>query len=32
MRVAGSMPSDDIRIQSTIPMMAPEVTGRQADG
>ena len=32
MRAQGSMPNEDIRMQSTIPMMAPEVTGRQADG
>ncbi|KAL0278842.1 UNVERIFIED_CONTAM: hypothetical protein PYX00_000532 [Menopon gallinae] len=31
MRAAGTMPNEDIHIESTIPMMAPEVTGRQAD-
>lgn len=31
MRAAGSLPNEDIHLESTIPMMAPEVTGRQAD-
>lgn len=32
MRPAGSLPNEDVHMESTIPMMAPEVTGRQADG
>ncbi|KAK6617218.1 hypothetical protein RUM44_005549 [Polyplax serrata] len=32
MRAAGSLPNEDVHLESTIPMMAPEATGRQSDG